>query len=260
MADRLASSDTKPRLRTCRLESAASKATTVGSQYAIVGSYAKTGNNFVKHAALLRSNGEVNPANPVDVLHMGPPIVAGDETAHRNSSSKQIQADVIGDLLLDQSECEAVADWLAGVEKEHRELRLKLFEQYKILPHVDRDISEEGRRGSRRFSCAGFVIEAYRAAEIELLDITQLPQAKESDLQHAYSSLIEIEKRPVEVQLKFGFKGRKDLGLSDEEGWPVALPGYLFHSTARASDESPRLGPYRPTGVHEACFPAGNAS
>lgn len=260
MADRLASSDAKPRLRTCRIESAVSKAITVGSQYAIVGCYAEAGNDFVKHAALLRRNGEVNPTNPVDVFHMGPPIVTGDETGLRNSSSKQIHAHVIGDLLLDQSECEAVTDWLAGVEKEHRELRLKLFEQYKILPHVDRDVSEEGRRGSRRFSCAGFVIEAYRAAEIELLELGQLPQAKELELQHAYSSLIEIEKRPVEVQLKLGFKGRKDLGLTDADGWPIALPGYLFHSTSRATDESPRPQPYRPKGVHEAYFPAGKAS
>ncbi len=259
MADRLAS-DAKPRLRTCRLESAASKFKTVGSQYAIVGSYAKVGSNFVQHAALLQSTTNVDSTNPIEVRHVGPPIVAGDHTASQKFAKKQIQAHVIGDLLLDQSECEAVTDWLVGVEKEHRLLSLKPFEQYKIMPHMDRDISEDGRRGPRRFSCAGFVIEAYLAAEIELLDLAHLPQAKEPELQDAYPDLLRIEKWRDEKKSEIGFRGRKDLGLSDEEGWPVALPGYLFHSTARASDESPRLGPYRPAGVHEACFPAGNAS
>ena len=73
------------------------------------------------------------------------------------------------------------------------------------------------------------------------------------------SGLLEIEKRPKKVQDQLGFKGRADLGLDDTQEWPVALPGYLFHSTFRATDETPRPAPYIPAGVHEACFPAGKA-
>jgi hypothetical protein len=260
MAEQANPSEAKPSLQTCRLEPAGSKVAIRGSRYAIVGVYADGEPSFVRHAALLKNRCDLDATTPVDVWHIGPPIVTGFETAQQHPEMTKVRLDVIGDLVLSENECEAITDWRAGVEKERRGIHLKPFEQYKILPHVDRDPSEEGRRGPRRFSCAGYVIEAYDAAGIKLLDLDQLPLADETHLKNAYSGLLEMESKPKRVQDRLGFKGRADLGLTTPGKWPIALPGYLFHSTLRATDATPRLGPYSPNGIHEVCFPAGPQS
>lgn len=255
MADPANQPEAKHSLRTCRLAPAGPKAAIRGSRYAIVGVYAEGEQSFVRHAALLKDRCDLDSTTPVHIWHVGPPIVTGPETAQQHSKATKARVGVIGDLALSERECEAITDWRAGVEKEQRGIHLKPFEQYKILPHVDRDRSEVGRRGPRRFSCAGFVIEAYDAAGIKLLDLDRLPLADETHLQNAYSGLLKIENAPKPVQDRLGFRGRADLGLTTPEKWPIALPGYLFHSTSRATDAAPRLGPYSPNGIHEASFP-----
>lgn len=215
MADQPNHPEAQPSLTTCRLAPTnGPKGTIRGSRYAIVGVYSEPEreSNFVRHAALLKDRCDLNSTTPVEVWHVGPPIVSGPETAQQPSAVTKVRVDVIGDLALSESECEAITDWRAGVEKERRGIHLKPFEQYKILPHVDRDKSEEGRRGSRRFSCTGFVIEAYDAAGIQLLNLDQLPLADEAHLKKAYSELLRIEAAPATVQKRYGFKGRADLG------------------------------------------------
>lgn len=256
MADRANQPEAKSSLRTCQLAPAGSEVTIRGSRYAIVGVYAVSEPSFVCHAALLTDRCDLDSTTSVDVWHVGPPIVSGPETAQQNPQTKQARVDVVGDLALSESECDAITDWRAGVEKEQRGIHLKPFGQYKILPHVDRDRSEEGRRGPRRFSCAGYVIEAYGAAGIKLLDLDRLPMADESHLQNAYSELLRFESLSEAARRRYGFKGRADLGLTAPGPWPIALPGYLFHSTSRATDATPRLGSYSPNGIHEAYFPA----
>jgi hypothetical protein len=222
------------------------------SRLAIVGKYADSeSSRFVSHAALLKSKTEFRDRSSTDVLHCGPPILAGPET-------QQCRADVVGDLSLSPPEREAMEDWLAGVQKENRTSELKPFQQYRILPHMFWVESEEKRRIRRRFSCAGFVIEAYHSASVQLLDVTSLPAATEDELALAYPQLVELEKKPKKVQERFGFTSREDLGLTGKGPWPIALPGYFFHSTARATDELPRPGPFQPSNVRQANFPAAD--
>lgn len=229
------------------------------SKYAIIGEYAADGPaRFVKHAAIVRQDCKLLKSAPIEVWHSGPPIVAGALTSP-SPGHATCKSDIVGDLCLTTSETEAIDDWLATVEKEICQKSLKPFEQYTILPHMKWHLSEEGRRTHRRFSCAGFVIEAYQSSNISLLS-SELPLADEEQLATAYRGLFEIEKREKRIQDYVGFKGRSDLGLTAAGPWPIALPGYLFHSTERATILNRRPAPLTPSGIEMAFYPRKDGS
>lgn len=216
------------------------------SQYAIVGKHAESGPTcFVQHVALLREGGPVSAKAEVNVFHMGPPLVAGDQAQTTKPGDRKCRADLIADLVLDTEEREAIDDWLIEVEAEDRAHPRNFAEQYTVIPHVDWIIAPEtGRRIRRRFSCSGFVIEAYRRADIELIDTDgQLPDVHEQVLHAAYPALTRLK------------SVRERVGLPGNGPWKVILPGYLFHSTARATSASPRPPAYPPQSAAEGSFP-----
>ena len=245
-------------VRTCRLpvslpaESEAARF----SKYAIVGYYVPNCDDyFVQHVAILSESSRLDGVSETSVFHMGPPPVAGARTALLPKARKTITPQLVGDLVLTNDECEAVADWLARVDSDCVASSVPVLQDYTIRPHMVTSNSEEDRRRPPRFSCSGFVIEAYRDAEIELLDIESIPEVSEECLRPAYEFFFKLEKAKPTTQQELGFKGREDLGIDDSGQWDVVLPGYLFHSTARATDENPRqLSPFVPNVEHR-CFP-----
>jgi hypothetical protein len=92
----------------------------------------------------------------------------------------------------------------------------------------------------RKVSCAGLVVEAYRAAGVTLLvNEAALPRLKWSDLVSVWGVLLEYTHNT---------KTRRRLGLeAGSEPWPVLLPGYLFH--AIESGSRAHL-PFQPTAAH----------
>jgi len=226
-------------------------------EYSVVGEYAETGlRSFVRHVAILK-NGQplVGPAR-VEVYHMGPPIVAGDKSAAAVSfDQRSCRADVVADIALDAEEREAIEDWLAEVEKQDRS-GVEAFQQYVVMPHLEWVRSAEtGRRIRQRFSCAGFVIECYGAAEIVLIDTkAELPEVDEELLAFAYPDLAKLERADERIRTRYGFKGREDLGLHGQGPWRVVLAGYLFHSLKRATADNPRPAPYVPQSASEGRF------
>ena len=224
----------------------------VAKRLSIIGTYAKSSQSpcFVQHAALLKTTGAIDGTSKVDVFHSGPPL------AVHSGQNCSCQPDIVADVQLDLEEMEAIDNWLAGVEKEIRSFSLRPFEQFHILPHMIWVYSEENRRIRRRFSCSGFVIEAYRTASIELIDTQQLPLADEKVIASAYEDLIKIEATSPPVQARIGFRGRADLGLDKSGSWPIALPGYLFHSTGRLTADSRRPVPYVVAHVNCGFYPA----
>ena len=91
-----------------------------------------------------------------------------------------------------------------------------------------------------RFSCAGFVVEAYRKIDIVLLDETMLPEQSFASLCSYYPSLRE-----------YGPKMRASLGLDGNGPWRVVLPGYVLNAFNRTDDEI-RQKPFQPK--KEYCF------
>lgn len=219
--------------------------------FSIVGQRSNDIPGFVTHVALTRSSGEIERRTGIEVFHVCPPISAG------NSPSRLDQCDLIADLALDQEETASIETWRAGVDREvtqHPDVRA--FQQYTLIPHVRWHTAENGRRIRRRFSCIGFVTDAYESAGIQLLDPTCLPQAGEHDLRIAFPDLARLEAAPPHVtERKLGFKGRSDLGILGSGPWPVMLPGYAFQATERATAEHPRPASYRPTSVDDAYYP-----
>ena len=223
------------------------------SQYGIIGKYAERGpTHFVQHIALLRASAPISLTDEVKVLHMGPPLVAGDAARTTRPGDRLCQADLIADLVVDAEEREAIADWLSQVESEDLDHPCNPVEQYVVVPHFKWETAREtGRRIRRRFSCAGFVIEAYRHANIHLIDTNrELPEVREELLTAAYPDL-DLSRHDW-IREKWGLEGRGP--------WKVMLPGYVFHSTARATPESPRPPAYVPQSAAEGSFPLPTTS
>jgi len=261
-ADQSASAQRRA-VRTCQLPATSSPTPEANqfSKYAIVGNYVRKRDDcFVQHAAILAETTKLDGVSEASVFHMAPPPHAGIQTASLRGAKKTITPQLVGDLILTNDECEAIDDWLAGVESECASFTtLAPLQYYVIRPHMVTPLSEEGRRRPRRFSCSGFVIEAYREADIKLLELESIPRVRVETLRPAYEFFFSLEERDSRTQEKFGFKGREDLGVDDADSWDVVLPGYLFHSTARATDENPRPPhPFVPEARH-ACFPCSNA-
>ncbi len=212
-------------------------------RFAVVGVYSEH-RPFVRHAAILNAETEFNGECKVALSHVGPPI------------ENQYTGDchIVGQIGLSNEEIEAVADWLASIETQYTQTKILPFQQYVVAPHMVWVKSEEGRPLRQRFSCVGYVIEAYAAANVSLIDSESLPDAEMKDVETAYPDLRRLLAKP-ELAKHYGFKDLDDLGLVGPGPWKVAFPGYLFHSTKRFERAQPRPNPFAPSNLEQSCFP-----
>lgn len=211
-------------------------------EYAVIGEYSETDGTFVKHVALLSEAVSLTADSEVDVWHMGPPIGGGKMRAH-----------LVADVGLTQDEKSAMRNWRAKVDKEKRPQ--VPFKQYVVHPPVRWERSEKGRRMYRRFSCVGYVIDCYANAGIDTVDDdAELPEVDAATLAKAYPDLHRFERLPGSAQERFGYEGRKALGIAGEGPWRIALPGYIFHALQRATAEQPRPPAFVPSTAAQANF------
>jgi len=181
------------------------------------------GEQLLIHVGLAAREGVQNTES-FSVVDMRPPLHAGG-----NDSS--IAAHAIGAAELSDDELQKMkvfVDRHAGEHSSFLQLgRSERFEaaprMYCVLPHAVPLEEEDGRYVRTRFSCVGFVYEAYRTAGIELLNIDRVPPVEYEVLKRAY---------PV-IEMKY--INRADFGLEGDGPWPVLLCGYLFHSLKRDS-------------------------
>ncbi len=180
---------------------------------------------FIGHTGLAESAGLQNAAK-IPVLDMGPPL-------HGHRAPGHIRADVVGSAALTDDEVKKVTNFVNRHANEHRSFRSlsrsELInaapEMYIVRPHAKPFEEEDGRYARIRFSCAGFVLEAYRKARIRLLDSEALPSVGMDVIRLCY---------PTQVRLIEDGKVRpEDLGLEGDGPWPVLLCGYLFHALNR---------------------------
>jgi len=226
------------------------------TEYTVVGVYsADNDNDFVQHVGMLASETDVSENAEVPVLHMGPPIVAGTESAAKAPKKAQaVRVHLVGDLALTIAERNAMKTWCAKVDKQRRPK--PMFQQYVVHPPMKWERSEIDRRLFQRFSCVGFVMECYIAAGIDLLDSeAELPAVDKQILQSAYPNIVKVEGMEKKVQDQLGFKGREDLGIPGNGPWKIVMAGYLFHSLHRASADVPRPEPFSPTSISAAYYP-----
>ena len=202
------------------------------SRFDVVGQHSETPPGFVKHVALLNTDErEVGCEDTVHVVHMGPPL----------ETDRQLSADVAGRIPLTNDQINGIKTWIAKVEDEYQFENARRHQQYIIDPPW-KDIRDEntGVRRYRRYSCAGFVLDAHLRVDVSLLTIDKeaLPEVPRHTLEAAYP---DVFRRP-DLLNRFGLQGNGP--------WRVVLAGYVLHALDRSSDEI-RAEPYLAQGGDE---------
>ncbi|HSW39065.1 MAG TPA: hypothetical protein VLL97_06195 [Acidobacteriota bacterium] len=199
---------------------------------------------FICHTGLAESGGS-HKADAIAILDMGPPL-------HGPNQPNNLHAHAVGCAQLTDDEMQKIRTFVDQHANEHQAMQqldglkvLRLAHQmYCIYPHANPFCEDDGRYVRMRFSCAGFVFEAYRFARIRLLEPEALPMIDMAVIKAAYprhARLMESEKITAD-----------SLGLKGEGPWPVLLCGYLLHALGRDA-ASIRERPYTPAEV-DKCF------
>jgi hypothetical protein len=179
-------------------------------RHAVVGT---RGGAAIRHVALLADAGEVACGAQVrahDMAGAGGVRLPGDDVV------ADVGAWLDGEDALTASESDGIDLWLADVRTQVEAGALRNWMAYIVLPAVKRD-EVSGRVVYKRFSCAGFVAEAYgEGAGVRLVDESDLPQAE--------LPLIES------VWGQFHPRQRAFAGLVGDGAWRILLPGYLLHA------------------------------
>ena len=191
-----------------------------------------TGEDVIRHVGLAAEASDGIHANTmVLVHHMGPPLARDGE----------MHAHVRGQLELTDDEQNQIKVFVDEHAPEGQaEERTGALRRYVVRPHADWLREEDGTPVCRRFSCAGFVIEAYAEADLPLVvtDEGSLPPVSRDAL------------TPIYPQLRDHPAVARKVGLGGDGPWPVVMPGYIFHSLARDEDTI-RREPHTPVAGNE---------
>lgn len=204
------------------------------SPYDVLGQFSSEG--ILTHAMLCEEQGVrdgVTAQTQLSVAHMGPPLgkqrASSDAigSAELNASHKRKIKTFVDDRLLERK---AEEMRLAKLKK-----RTQIRREYCIFPDAVKPTADFPLW---RFSCVGFVIQAYRRARVVLLD-SSTPLSTLDEVKQLYPSLADSLDNQDE---------RHQLGLIDGTEWPIRFVGYLFHSLARTVEEirGPNSIPYTP--------------
>jgi hypothetical protein len=193
--------------------------------------------NFVQHVGLFADDrSELRRNDQVPLVHMGPPLETGEGTiAIQSMGTAALRTDDILQIqiFIDDRAAEYEA---AGIRQDKRA-------QYCVLPHVESFQELDGTVTYWKFSCAGFVIEAYRFAGLDLLitDQGRIPPVGLHLLDAAYPGIA------ASPRLRAHFK------LQGDGPWNVVLAGYVLNALNRPADAI-RREPHQPTRG-DAFFP-----
>lgn len=197
-------------------------------QFDVVGSDSTGTARFVRHVALAAdAHVAYDASSPLRVLHMGPPL----------ESAGECVANCVGSVTLSVDEQQQIGIFFAELASEYQAAQVSDLRQYVVVPHVDELRREDQTIVCRRFSCAGFVIEAYREAKIDLLatDTMTLPPVSLDTIRAQYPDLApRLDNRRL----------RAVLGIAGDGPWSVVLAGYVLNSLDRL-DAAIRTTPYR---------------
>lgn len=177
---------------------------------------------FVRHVglAIQSYDGLTSASSVVRLVHMGPPL-----TLDNAEAGNPIHAFATVGLTAD--ELLQIQLFVDELTSEYEAEEARPLRQYVIRPHAT---DPDEQFPFRRFNCAGFVVEAYRDAGIELLNLEDevLPSVSLDTLKMAYPDHASSLDR---VQLRAAY------GLDGEGPWPVLLAGYVMNAMAREANE-----------------------
>lgn len=189
------------------------------SRFDVVGRHSEEVPKFVRHVALFNlDNRDVNHGDTVDVVHMGPPL----------ETDQRLSVDVAGRIPLTNDQINAIHTWIGKVAKEYQAQNVRKLRQYIIDPPWE-DIRDKntGVYRYRRYSCAGFVLYAYRQVDVSLLVIDEeaLPEVTKETMEAAYPEAFRQPNR------------RADFGIQGNGPWRIVLAGYVLHALDRSRED-----------------------
>lgn len=198
------------------------------ARYDVVGMHSDDPPRFVRHVGLFDGDASsVSVNEKVKVAHMGPPL----ETRRR------IRAQAIGRVPLTNDEVKQIEARIEEIADEYESEGAHRRQQYIVDPPWQdvRDPNTDVRR-YRRFSCAGFVLDAHSQVDIELLDLDNsvLPEVDKETLQLAYAD-VDVARKGADLER---------YGVGGEGPWRIVLAGYVLHALNRPS-ELIRQEPYQ---------------
>lgn len=193
--------------------------------------------NFVRHVGLaFRPANNVTAGTQVDVVHMCPPFENPGSTA----------AHVVGSVPLSSDQENRLEMFLDNADGEFKALRKRVshkhwycYLSFVVRPHVKAEPQDNPEY--HRYSCVGFVIEAYRSAGLGVIetDEARLPPVSRQTLQEAFE-LCDVVFDDSALASWLG------LDRNERERWPVVLPSYVFHALNRPEVEIKRGYPVKP--------------
>lgn len=190
---------------------------------------------FVAHVALATTAVAGHPAGgALLAAHMQPPLMSRGEAAVHTHATVPLSAD----------EQRSVQRFVRDLDLEYAAGGAGRWAQYCVRPHTIPVHAPDGTLQLRKFSCIGFVVEAYRAAELNPVatDDSSLPAVNLPTLLLAYPDFADELSDP---------RYRRRYGLPGDGPWPVLLPGYLF-AALQADQDRIRSGPaYTPVAGDE---------
>ena len=192
-----------------------------GKKFDVIGSYRGHG---VGHVGLLAADSRLEFEKEVEIYDMGPPL-------HVAPGSKD-RPHVVGWLELSVDETEGIEEWL-------EEMRTLVSNcRYIAFPSAEKKADQvTGRTIGWRFSCAGFVRQAYlEGGKIELT--------------HGEGGLPKISLGEIQKIWNYPRPSLARRGLEGDGPWAILLPGYLIHALAQSENGFP----FRPNSFH-ADFP-----
>jgi len=197
-------------------------------RFDVIGKNTSREPDFIGHVALAAEERASYVASALlPVLHMRPPL----------ERAGACYANCFGTAGLTVDEQLQIGLFSDEVESEYEAARLGNWrQQFVICPHVD-DVHRDDRTVIyRRFSCVGFVLEAYREAEVNVMwtDFAPLPLVGLDALKTQYPDVAQLLDSP---------KVREKLGIGGDGPWPVVLAGYVLNALARPEKEI-RTTPY----------------
>lgn len=208
-------------------------------EYDVVGQDGLT--PFIRHIGLSAAKGQ-HARSGVPVHDMGPPLRLSDK----------MQVDVTATAALDYNELRKIESFIEIHRGEHETQQLRSkdgqLRGYCVYPHARPEPEGAGDDTCiyMRFSCAGFVIEAYRFARILLIDVTKIPPVSYDAVEQAYPAEMRAVRR-VDIAT------RKSLGLGELFPLPIIFCGYVINALNRDREDI-LAKQYQPT-VADAMFP-----
>lgn len=209
-------------------------------KYDVVGMDSDAEAEFVSHVGLAcEERDDIVSKATIALVHMGPPLA-------REHGRHPIQACGSADLKVGESH--QIGVFVEEHLSEYEAERVRAEQQYIILPHRR---ESDASCSVRRFNCAGFVIEAYSYAGINLVatNMDSLPAISLETLCQAYP--------PRMAEFLHNPNRREKFGLEGDGPWPVVLAGYVLNALNRSAEDI-RNGPYLPRSGDEYFLPRKN--